>query len=482
MGGVYSLAKQDALNSFLSFTEGGAFPAWPLEVFIEVSNICDLQCAMCPTFSALNIDRFFALRREDRGVIAYDTATQPLDEVLKHALIIHASGYGEPTIHPQYKDLLRYLGQYEALIDFFTNGMHLDQELCDVIVDERIHRISISFSGVTAEDYENVYIGGDFERVLANIKRLSDTKKARGSSFPRIEVNSIAFRHHIDRLPEFVRLMGEHGADVIHIKPLRVFEANIKELKHHESHMHPGREQALVEEAKQVAAEYGLHLASKPYEQTRQTALNFERAFSAMPDEEVHAILARSKQETVPIAEMKARAFSAEKRLVKKERAEDRVVKPRMQHDLSSNAFMNFKGAPCLEPFKTLHASFDGRVRPCCFTGSKDWLGHLDEHSAEQVWRSAAYDTVREQAVNGRYQRKMCAPCLKASSYPKNHDLLARYNTYNRWFQERFQQEFAPELKARVQGVATPGQIIANQRARNSADGSSEGLAVHGGH
>ncbi|MBK8289271.1 MAG: hypothetical protein IPK95_12115 [Cellvibrionales bacterium] len=50
--------KREAIESFLRFSQGEEFPRWPLEVFLEVSNICDLQCAMCPTFSALNADRF----------------------------------------------------------------------------------------------------------------------------------------------------------------------------------------------------------------------------------------------------------------------------------------------------------------------------------------------------------------------------------------------------------------------------------------
>ena len=52
--------KQQAIESFLDFIVGGEQPRWPLEVFIEVSNLCDLQCAMCHTFSALNpIDNVF---------------------------------------------------------------------------------------------------------------------------------------------------------------------------------------------------------------------------------------------------------------------------------------------------------------------------------------------------------------------------------------------------------------------------------------
>ncbi|TXH49536.1 MAG: radical SAM protein [Cellvibrionales bacterium] len=268
----FTTQKREAIESFLRFSEGQEFPRWPLEVFLEVSNICDLQCAMCPTFSALNVDRFFALKREDRGVIAYETATEPLEEILKHALIIHASGYGEPTIHPQYKELLQYLSRYEALIDFFTNGMHLDDELCQHLVQGHVHRISISFSGVTAEEYENIYIGGDFDRVLGGIRRLAKAKQAAGSQYPRIEINSLAFQHHIEKLPAFVQLMADAGANVIHVKPLRLYAGKIAEMKHHESHMHPEREAHLVQEAKALADTLGVRLASAAYEATQTHA------------------------------------------------------------------------------------------------------------------------------------------------------------------------------------------------------------------
>ena len=319
----FTTQKREAIESFLRFSEGQEFPRWPLEVFLEVSNICDLQCAMCPTFSALNVDRFFALKREDRGVIAYETATEPLEEILKHALIIHASGYGEPTIHPQYKELLQYLSRYEALIDFFTNGMHLDDELCQHLVQGHVHRISISFSGVTAEEYENIYIGGDFDRVLGGIRRLAKAKQAAGSQYPRIEINSLAFQHHIEKLPAFVQLMADAGANVIHVKPLRLSAGKIAELKHHESHMHPEREAQIVQQAKVLADTFGVRLASAPYEATQKHALNYERTFNTMPDAEREALFQRILDEKLPVSQIKAVANSAEKREEKKVAASD---------------------------------------------------------------------------------------------------------------------------------------------------------------
>lgn len=460
--------KREAVESFLRFSQGKEFPRWPLEVFLEVSNICDLQCAMCPTFSALNTDRFFALKREDRGVIAYDTATEPLEEVLKHALIIHASGYGEPTIHPQYKELLVYLSRYEALIDFFTNGMHLDDELCEFLVQGHVHRVSISFSGVTAEEYENIYIGGDFERVLGGIRRLAKAKELAGSLYPRIEINSLAFRHHIEGLPSFVKLMGEAGANVIHVKPLRLYGKKIAELKHHESHMHPDREAYIVMEAKKVASAMGVHLASAPYEATQKYAKNYTKAFESMPDEERLQLFQKILDERIPVGDMKKVAMSASKREQKKEvLAQSREMRERSQLSVNEGDFFAHKGVPCLEPFKVFYAAFDGRARTCCFTDTKHWIGHLQESSGEQIWNNDVYQAIREHAVNNEYLSSMCAACMKKSAYPKSHAFQEEYNAYTRWYEHVYGVPFLPGLREQVNAV--PASAVILQRHQESS-------------
>jgi MoaA/NifB/PqqE/SkfB family radical SAM enzyme len=460
--------KREAIESFLRFAQGEEFPRWPLEVFLEVSNICDLQCAMCPTFSALNADRFFALKREDRGVIAYDTATEPLEEVLKHALIIHASGYGEPTIHPQYKELLVHLSRYEALIDFFTNGMHLDDELCQFLVQGHVHRISISFSGVTAEEYENIYIGGDYERVLGGIRRLAKAKEQAGSLYPRIEINSLAFRHHIEQLPDFVKLMGEAGANVIHVKPLRLFGKKIAELQHHESHMHPDREAHIVRQAKSVADAYGVHLASAPYEATERHARNYARAFDGMQDDEREQLFRRILEERVPVAEMKGIALSAAKREQKKEVLKQGLeMRERKRFSVEQNEFFSHKGAPCMEPFKSFHAAFDGRVRTCCFTGAKNWIGHLQEDNSETIWNNEVYGALRRHAVNNEYLSSMCAACMKKSAYPKDHAFHSEYNAYAKWYEHVYGVPFLADLRERIKAVPA-GAIIFQRHQQGS--------------
>src|SRR5215472_12316503 len=123
--GVYLPRKIEAVESFLGFVRGEEFPRYPLEVFLEISNVCDLSCVMCPTFSALNPDRKTAIRMHDPGFMEVDEILTTAGPLLERALVIHDFGYGEPTIHPSFPGLLTRLSKYEALIDFITNGMHL---------------------------------------------------------------------------------------------------------------------------------------------------------------------------------------------------------------------------------------------------------------------------------------------------------------------------------------------------------------------
>ena len=140
-------SKREAVESFRRFELGGERPRYPLEIFLEVSNVCDLRCVMCPRFSAFNPARKQAIWDVDPGFLETDPATLALGPLLEHALVVHAFGYGEPTIHPSFPSFLRHVANYEVLIDFFTNGMHLTEELVAQLVELSIFKITVSFSG-----------------------------------------------------------------------------------------------------------------------------------------------------------------------------------------------------------------------------------------------------------------------------------------------------------------------------------------------
>jgi MoaA/NifB/PqqE/SkfB family radical SAM enzyme len=437
--------KKDTIESFLRFSEGKEIPKWPLEIFLEISNICDLKCAMCINFSALNPFRHDIIRGSKRGLMSIEEGTEPLESLLQHALQVHAFGYGEPTIHPNFKEFLQYLTQFQVLIDFFTNGMHLTEDLCNFLVEKQIFKLSISFSGASKEDYENVYIGGDFERVLSGIKRLSTAKKAINSSFPIIEVNSIAFQHHVNTFPEFVQLMGEHGVNVIHLKPLSTYDL-VKEMHGHISIPRTEVEIPLLEEAKEIAKQFGITIASKPYERmTVSSNEEYEKSFN-----QKHRGEEQLSEQFIPIHELKQVAAN-----VKRQGKLPAIEKSSGGIFLADNyERVKDNGTPCLEPFKTFYAAYNGDVYPCCFWKAHKAIGSLKNSTGEDIWRNSIFSTIRDEIIAKKeYPKALCESCLKAKQYPQTHSILQKFNSYTRWAKESFDMDFAGDLKQKVKNM-----------------------------
>jgi len=419
--------KLEAIESYASFCAGREFPAYPLEMFLEISNICDLKCAMCVQFSALNAHRFKQLRSAERGFLDDKGLSDNLARALKRALLVHCFGYGEPTIHPAFRTMVDEISRYEVLIDFFTNGMHLDPELCAFLVDRKVSVITISFSGATKETYENIYIGGNFERVLGGMKALAAAKKARNATYPIIEVNSLGFRDHVDAFEKFVALMAEHGANTVYLKKLQ-HHKDVPQLYEHVSVMRPGREGVIVKRAVALGRRLGVEVNADMY--TRHGAVDdadYERqqallrqaaerhlqgggrpfggnAVGAFQEIAKDVAVVRDPEPKKPVRVL---ALDADK------------VAARMALQVEASAAKR-EGAPlfhCMEPFKTMYVTRNGPTKPCCFANTRGvYLGDVDGADALDVWRGAGFGATREAIAVGDYPMNGCAACLKNRS------------------------------------------------------------------
>lgn len=437
----FSTHKQRTIKSFQGHLEGRESPGHPLEIFLEISNVCNLKCAMCSVFSELNPYRLFALKSEERGFLD-PKHIEALEPLLSHALLVHCYGYGEPTVHPEFVGLLDSILQYEVLVDFFTNGMNLGEELCQFLVDRKIFRVTVSFSGASQEDYENVYLGGGFDTVLDGLARLHRVKTERGSRYPEIEINSIAFQHHMDRIVDFVALMADRGVNTIYLKPMHAYET-LPMLHAHGAVMRPQVEGKLLEEAHRLARRRGLALVDE-----------FSNVATAATPEEEAAVRGRllwgkgdGGVATVPIAELKQTAKTV-KALVPPKAERARPATAMDQAGATIGKFLDIRapdpatGFQCSQPFKTFYVNQQGAVRPCCFGFSNAYLGHLDAHDGETIWNGIGFSKTRAAIRQGQYPMKICAACLKQKSYPKIDSFWSTVSAYAGWFKARFGEAF----------------------------------------
>ena len=494
MRSTYKTLKQETVRSFAHFAQGGSTPDWPSELFLELSNVCDLKCAMCQEFSSLNPLRYFNLRQENRGFMQAGDYLESLETVLKHSLFVHAFGYGEPTIHPQFSDFLETIAPYEVMIDFFTNGMHLTDELCETLVSNHVSKITVSFSGSTKSDYENVYLGGVFETVLEGIDRLTAYKRSSNSPYPRIDVNSIGFKHHIETLPEFVDLMGDHGVEVIHVKALNAFET-IQPLHEHISIFKPWEEGKILEEAKRRAKERGIILASLPYERTAITRADDEAAQrkarivsarytpkNGMPELGTRIGDDESQAQAVPISAFKELAKSIKPiSFTGDDAAVDSSIRY-APHDGSDYEMLDIRDPktampePCMEPFKTMYIRRDGATEPCALGLKKATFGNIDLASGEEIWDGESYSNVRQGVIDGNYPMATCERCIALGNAPIHHASLQKYNEYSRWYKAVYGDEFFPEIEGEIKSLQKNSEIVAIHSEKKQGSAGRSGV------
>jgi organic radical activating enzyme len=156
-------------------------PNPPYYVNIEPNNVCNLRCSIC------SMDGSRSNGFMDPGLfrkVADDAASSGITEV---RLFLG----GEPLLHPEIAELVRYAEGVGLITCIHTNAVRLDESMAGTLLDAGISQISFSFDGETRAEYEQVRIGGDFDQVLANIIRFLKMKKARGLSFPETTLQMI---------------------------------------------------------------------------------------------------------------------------------------------------------------------------------------------------------------------------------------------------------------------------------------------------
>jgi|GEM_PF-3777155 GT2 family glycosyltransferase/MoaA/NifB/PqqE/SkfB family radical SAM enzyme len=471
--------KLKAIESFQRFCSQDGEPSHPLEVFFEISNICNIKCAMCGEFSLLNPNRQNIIKATKRGFIETGSIIGSFNELLKHAVQVHCFGYGEPTLHPDFQELVRSISQFEVLIDFITNGVTLDADMAAFLVDTGVYKVTFSFSGLTPDVYEAFYHGAKFDQVMSNIRGLSDARQKAGSKFPIIEINSLALRQHVDQFPSFVAMMAEAGANVIHLKDLGV-HPHLPQIHEHLSIMRPWEEGKRIEEAVSLGRKLGVEVSADQFvrhgvsdqdqydDRLEQLKADVaaglpNQGFGQHPIEKFAQIAA-----TVTPAEIKTTPRQPLTALKPGESRE--VVRELLQ--IGRPDMEEAEPFYCMEPFKTLYVTRNGGVKPCCFSKTKTLLlGDVASSDPVSIWSGSGYREVRQGILNGEYPKDLCGFCLKHKIAPADHGVGGLLRNYLDWVRDRFRQtdkQALTTLAAAINDIVSypSDRIVAARRQR----------------
>lgn len=332
-------------------------PALPEELQVEVTGACNLRCRMCLVRYAPAVGR-----RE--GALSYERFLALVDG-LPRLRKLTLQGLGEPLLSPHLLDMVRHAAGRGVAVGFNTNATLLRREIAEQLVAAGLAWLHVSLDGATASTYEDVRHGtdlrphpGQFDRVVANLRGLTEARRSAGSATPRVLIVFVAMRRNVRELPALVELAADVGADEIWVQNL--------------SHTFGDTE------ASGAAA----------YREMRSYAR--EEALFGPEDR--------------ALAEA---GFAAAREAAARDGVELRL--PR----LDERAEPRRDGEPgCTWPWESAYVTHRGDVQPCCMVMGSDraTLGNVGEQPFPEIWAGPAFRDFRAGLLNGE-PPEVCRGC-----------------------------------------------------------------------
>ncbi len=128
-----------------------------LRTYIEISNICNLQCSFCP-----EVER-------EKKILSPEHFRKILTEVLPYSEQICLHLMGEPLAHPEFKEILSICEELGATIHLTTNGTYLKHFDHNLFYRSKAIR-QINFS---LHSFKDNYPGQDMRPYLYDILQFS---------------------------------------------------------------------------------------------------------------------------------------------------------------------------------------------------------------------------------------------------------------------------------------------------------------------
>lgn len=196
--------------------------ARPFNLEMDLLNKCNLRCVMC--------------MMSHRSVIEQPLERFPLvrferlaEEVFWHVNALSFTYGTEPLLHPQFARFVEVAGRYRIpRVYAVTNGLLLTEDIARAAVTNGMHALTVSVDAARRETYERIRVGGDWEKLMHNLRMLQRIRREMGAKGPRLELAFVMMRSNIRELPAFVDLAASLGASsvsAIHMLPFELLNS-----------------------------------------------------------------------------------------------------------------------------------------------------------------------------------------------------------------------------------------------------------------
>lgn len=170
----------------------------PICLTWELTYACNLSCLHCLSSSG---------RRDPRELTTAECRAV-IDELQRLQVFYVNIGGGEPTVRPDFWELLDYAISHDVGVKFSTNGIKLDRARAVQLAATDYVDVQVSLDGATAEVNDQLRGHGSYATAVNALTNLAEA----GFTKPKISV--VMTRHNVDQLDDFAALAATFGAQL----------------------------------------------------------------------------------------------------------------------------------------------------------------------------------------------------------------------------------------------------------------------------
>lgn len=172
---------------------------------ICIDPICNLYCTSCR-------NDYCRLNEKEKKRIGL--LTDYITEEAKYLDWMNIAGQGEVFLSKNYKKILEAIVKEEIGAFVLTNGNLFNEEKAELIRKGN-GRLAMGFSidAATAETYDKIRRGGDFNKVLRALKLAGDMRKK--GEIHYLKMFFVIQKDNVAEMEKFVKLAQEVGADKV---------------------------------------------------------------------------------------------------------------------------------------------------------------------------------------------------------------------------------------------------------------------------
>ena len=170
----------------------------PICLTWELTYACNLSCVHCLSSSG----------RRDPRELSTGQCRAVIDELEAMQVFYVNIGGGEPTVRPDFWNLVEYATARHVGVKFSTNGVKITPEVARRLAASDYVDVQTSLDGATAEVNDAVRGPGSYATALRAMANLA------AAGFRGFKISVVVTRHNVGQLDEFKAIADRFGAQL----------------------------------------------------------------------------------------------------------------------------------------------------------------------------------------------------------------------------------------------------------------------------